>query len=106
MGVYKSADGGKTWAALGGNASFTNRAIRTVAIDNFNDPTGNTIYVTTGRGVHGISSTTAGAVQSIPGAAGIGVWKSTDGGATFTLAQPTFVFVGVGPGQTFRSICR
>src|SRR5438132_2171733 len=63
VGVYKSTDGGKTWTALVGNSNFTNRAIRTVAIDNFNDPTGQTIYVTDGRGVHGISSTTAGAVS-------------------------------------------
>src|SRR5882724_10502899 len=62
VGVYKSADGGNTWTALAGNSNFTNRATRTIAIDNLNDPTGNTIYVTSGRGVHGISSTTAGAV--------------------------------------------
>src|SRR5437588_4825951 len=54
VGVYKSTDGGKTWTALGGNSNFTNRATRTIAVDNFNDPTGKTIYVTDGRGVHGI----------------------------------------------------
>ena len=100
VGVYKSTDGGKTWTALGGNASFTNRAIRTIAIDH-ND--GNAIYVTSGRGVHGISSTTAGAVSQIPGAPGVGVWKSTDGGATFTLLQPSIVTLGVQPGQSFPS---
>src|SRR5438132_5218560 len=88
VGVYRSTDGGKTWNALGGNTNFTNRATRTIAVDNFNDPTGNTIYVTSGRGVHGISSTTAGAVSQIPpGTPGVGVWKSIDGGATFTLVQ-------------------
>src|SRR5438105_9825441 len=35
VGAYKSTDGGKTWAALGGNSNFTNRAIQTIAIDNF-----------------------------------------------------------------------
>jgi hypothetical protein len=104
VGVYKSTDGGKTWTALGGNSNFTNRAIRTIAID-FNDSAGNTIYVTSGRGVHGISSTTAGAVSQIPpGTPGVGVWKSTDGGATFTLAQPSSVSIAGGqPGQTFLS---
>ena len=103
VGVYKSTDGGATWTALGGNSNFTNRATRTIAID-ANDSTGNTIYVTDGRGVHGISSTTAGAVSQIPpGTPGIGVWKSTDGGATFTLLQHSTVVLGPQPGQTFES---
>src|SRR5437016_5076094 len=86
VGVYKSTDGGNTWSPLGGNANFMLRAIRQIAIDP-NDATGHTIYVADGRGVHGISSTTAGAVSQIPGGPGVGVWKSTDGGATFTLLQ-------------------
>jgi hypothetical protein len=102
VGVYKSTDGGKNWTALGGNSNFTNRAIRTIAIDP-NDATGNTIYVTDGRGVHGISSTTAGAVSQIPTSNGVGVWKSTNGGATFTLAQHSQVVLGPQPGQTFES---
>src|SRR5439155_12737685 len=103
VGVYKSTDGGKTWNPLGGNSNFTNRAIRTIAIDP-NDPMGNTIYVTSGRGVHGISSTTAGAVSQIPpGTPGVGVWKSIDGGATFALLDPSTVVLGPQPGQTFQS---
>src|SRR5438094_2244315 len=99
VGVYKSTDGGKTWTALGGNGNFTNRASRTIAVDNFNDPTGQTIYVTSGRGVHGISSTTAGAVSQIPGGPGVGVWKSMDGGATCTLLDPMTVVLGGQAGQ-------
>src|SRR5438477_10044353 len=104
VGVYRSTDGGAHWSALAGNSSFTNRAIRTIAVDNLNDSTGSTIYVTSGRGVHGISSTTAGAVSQIPpGTPGVGVWKSTDGGATFTQAQPSTVVLGPQSGQTFQS---
>src|SRR5438067_9294015 len=36
VGVYKLTDGGANWTALGGNSNFTNRAIRTVALDNLN----------------------------------------------------------------------
>ena len=102
VGVYKSEDGGTTWTPLGGNANFMLRAIRQISIDQ-NDPSGNTIYVSDGRGVHGISSTTAGAVSQIPGGGGVGVWKSTDGGATFTLLQPLPVVLGGQPGQSFPS---
>jgi hypothetical protein len=102
LGIYKSTDGGDTWTALGGNANFLNRAIRQIAIDP-NDATGNTIYVADGRGVHGISSTTAGAVSQIPGSPGVGVWKSTDGGATFTLLQPSNVSLAGPPPQTIPS---
>ncbi len=87
QGIFKSTDGGDTWTALGGNANFTNRAVRQIAVDPF-DPSGNTIYVADGRGVRGISSTTAGAVSLVPGAPPWGVYRSTDGGATFTLVQP------------------
>jgi hypothetical protein len=91
VGIFKSTDDGTTWTALAGNSSFLNRSVRQIAIS------GSTIYVADGRGVHGISATTAGAVSNIPtNPQGVGVWKSTDGGATFTLLQPTVVTVGTG----------
>ncbi len=102
VGVYKSTDGGNTWAPLGGNANFMLRSVRNIVVDS-HDATGKTIYVSDGRGVHGISSTTAGAVSMIPGGPGVGVWKSTDGGATFTLAQPVLITFGPLPGQQFPS---
>lgn len=87
VGIYKSTDSGDHWTPLGGNANFQFRAIREIAVDP-SDSSGQTILVADGRGVHGISSTTAGAVSLVPGAPPWGVYKSTDGGATFTLLDP------------------
>jgi hypothetical protein len=87
LGIYKSTDNGDTWTALGGNSNFTNRTIRAITIDP-SDPTGKTFYVADGRGVHGISSTTAGAVSNIPGSPPWGLFKTTDGGQNFTLLDP------------------
>jgi hypothetical protein len=87
LGIYKSTDNGDTWTSLGGNANFTNRAIRAITIDP-SDPTGKTFYVADGRGVHGISSTTAGAVSNIPNSPPWGLFKTTDGGQNFTLLDP------------------
>lgn len=87
VGIYKSTDDGNSWTALGGNDNFQFRSIREIAIDP-NDASGNTIYVADGRGVHGISSTTAGAASLVPGAPAWGVYKSTNGGANFTLLDP------------------
>jgi len=89
-GIFKSTDDGSTWTSLGGSANFVTRSVRQIVVS------GSTIYVADGRGVHGISSTTAGAVSNNPSGQGVGVWKSTDGGSTFTLLQPTLVTVGVG----------
>src|SRR5206468_11196726 len=99
VGIYKSTDDGAHWVALGGNAAFVNRSVRQIAIS------GSTIYVADGRGVHGISSTTAGAVSNIPtNPQGVGVWKSTDGGNTFSLLQPSpFTSTAGGNTVTFPS---
>jgi hypothetical protein len=102
LGIFKSTDGGTTWTALGGNSSFYLRCIRQISIDP-TDATGNTFYVSSGRGVRGISSTTAGATSTPTGGADVGVFKTTDGGATFTLLAGVPVVVGSQPGQSFNS---
>ena len=106
FGIYKSTDGGSTWTQLAANTSvpsatvdcnavfgvggiqtapaysgpaFNGRSISSIVVN------GNTIWVGSARGVRGISSVTGGAVSTGVGLPPYGIWKSTDGGATFTL---------------------
>jgi hypothetical protein len=82
VGLYKSTDGGDTWAGPLGAGVFNGRAIGSIAIQP-GDP--NTIYAATTRGVLGVSSVSGGAVSLIPGAAAWGLYRSTDGGSTWTF---------------------
>lgn len=111
FGIYKSTDGGDTWIHLAANTSvpagsgvdctcavghggmrtapaysgpaFDGRAIGSVIIDPNNV---NTIYVGSVRAARGISSVISGGVVTLaPGLPPYGFWKSTDGGANFTL---------------------
>ena len=108
FGIYKSTDRGATWTKLAGNTSvpagsgvdcgapfgvqiapaytgpaFDGRAIGAVVVDP-NDA--NVLYVGSTRAVRGISSVSSGgAVSLAPGLPPFGLWKSTDGGANFTL---------------------
>ena len=107
LGLYKSTDGGDTWTRLAAQTSvpadtvdctaavgtggiqtapayngpaFDGRAISTIVVN------GSTIYVASARSVRGVSSVLSGGVVSLaPGLPPYGLWKSTDGGATFTL---------------------
>ena len=113
FGIYKSNDGGNTWTHLAANTSvptgagvncdaifgpgnggvqnapaysgpaFDGRSISSIVVDP-NDT--NVLYVSSARGVRGVSSVTSGgAVTIAPGLPPYGLWKSTDGGANFTL---------------------
>jgi len=111
FGIYKTITGGNTWMHLtahtdvpagagvdctcavgtGGfqtapaysGPAFDGRAISSIVIDP-NNP--NTIYVGSTRAVRGVSSVSSGgAVSLAPGLPPYGFWKSTDGGANFTL---------------------
>jgi hypothetical protein len=108
FGIYKSTDGGDSWTKLAGTTSvasgtvdcgavfgppfgvmtapaysgpaFDGRAISSIVVN------GSTMYVGSTRAVRGVSSvSSAGAVSLAPGLPPYGLWKSTDGGATFTL---------------------
>jgi hypothetical protein len=115
LGIYKSTDGGNTWTQLAANTSvpagsgvdcdavfgtpsgtfgvqsapaysgpaFNGRAISSVVVDPSN---ANILYVSSDRGVRGVGSVSSGgAVSLAPGLPPYGLWKSTDGGANFTL---------------------
>ncbi len=82
VGIYKSTDGGDTWTGPLGYSVFKGRAVGTIAVKTGDS---NTIYAGSTRAVLGVTSSTAGAVSLIPGAAMFGLYKSTDGGNTWTL---------------------
>jgi len=86
VGLYKSTDGGDTWSGPIGKKDFNARAIGSIAIDPSDS---NTMYVATTRAVRGISSVYGGGVSLAPGAPPWGLYKSTDGGVTWT-----FIFNG------------
>jgi uncharacterized repeat protein (TIGR01451 family) len=78
-GVYKSTDGGVTWAKVSGDL-FDGQASTDIVVDPA-DP--NHLYLSTVRGRGGIRRTTH------PAQTPFGVWESTDGGATWTLRKGT-----------------
>jgi len=95
--LYAATSGGGVWRtdeALAPephwmylSSAFQGNAVGTVALDP-NDPSGNTVWVGTGEG----NTCGSGCV------AGVGIYKSTDGGRTWTgpLGKPAFNARGVG----------
>src|SRR5712691_7842168 len=90
LGIYRSTDGGQTWVQLPGSvtspSNFQGRAVASLAIT----PSGD-ILASIARAVRGVSSTDGAATSNPPPAtlpAGFGVYKSTNGGATFTNLTP------------------
>src|SRR5437588_4776514 len=103
VGIYKSTDGGNTWTQLSatvgpittfspgtgtngtygpGNA-FLGRSISSILVDRTNAAH---LYVSSSRGVRGVSSVTGGGTTNPPTARPpFGLFESTDGGATFSF---------------------
>src|SRR5215217_4401546 len=80
LGLFKSTDGGASWALVPGSAAAaTNRSIGSIAVA----PDGTTIYIGVDLARHGSSSVNGGR-RTPPDAPPLGLYKSTDGGTTFT----------------------
>lgn len=83
VGLYKSTDGGVKWALVPGSLAVAkDRAIGAVAID---PEDSQHIFIGTAVARHGSSSVNGGRFTP-PDAPTLGLYESTDGGATFTLA--------------------
>jgi hypothetical protein len=83
VGLYKSTDFGQSWTLVSGSASVaTGRSIGAIAIDPVN---ANHIFMGTDVARHGSSSVNGGRFTP-PGAALVGLYESTDGGASFVPA--------------------
>ena len=83
VGIYKSTDAGETWTGPLGKAELGGKGIGQIAIKP-GDP--RTIYVGTTTAMRGMSSTCcSGISRPVPDAAQWGLYKSTDGGATWSF---------------------
>jgi hypothetical protein len=109
VGIYKSTDGGDTWTGPYGKDVFGGRGMGSIAVDPRNS---NVIYASSTLGLHGMSSVCCSGISRIvvPGAKMWGLYKSTDGGATWTyihggsanaadceFADPAVVVTGATP---------
>ncbi len=87
VGLFKSTDGGDTWTGPYGKSSFEGRAVGALLVK---PGAPNVVYAASTRAVRGYSSVCCDGVQSlVPGAAKWGLYKSTDGGASWS-----FIFNG------------
>lgn len=87
VGLYKSTDGGKSWSLVPGSvAAAKDRSIGAIAVDPTNSQH---IYIGTAVARHGSSSVNGGRFTP-PDAPTVGLYESTDGGASFKLvfSQP------------------
>jgi len=83
LGLFKSTNGGATWSLVAGSQPVAiNRSIGAIAV-RLGSP--NTIVIGTAVARHGSSSVNGGR-RTPPNAPALGVYVSTNGGATFTLS--------------------
>ncbi len=95
QGILKSTDGGHTWTTLGFN-TFVNRSVADLVVD----PSTGTIYAISYLARSGGAGTTYGSSLSNPYLPAVGFYRSTDGGNTWTMSNPTTSFVKDATGRT------
>jgi hypothetical protein len=80
VGLFKSVNGGTSWSLVAGSASVaTGRSVGAIAIDPVD---ANHIFIGTDVARHGSSSVNGGRFTP-PGSALVGLYESTNGGASF-----------------------
>jgi hypothetical protein len=84
VGLYKSTDGGDTWTGPIGKAELSGKGIGDIVVK---PGSPKTIYVGTTSALRGMSSVCCKPLpeRRVPDAAKWGLYKSTDGGATWTF---------------------
>lgn len=83
VGLFRSADGGDTWTGPLGQAELGGKGLGEILIQ---PGAPNTIYVATTTALRGLSSVCcSGVTRPVPDAAKWGLYKSTDGGATWAF---------------------
>lgn len=83
LGLFETHDAGNTWTLIPGSFAVAGgRAIGAIAVDPAN---ANHIFIGTAVARHGSSSVNGGRFTP-PNAPQVGLYESTDGGASFTLA--------------------
>ncbi|HZM18332.1 MAG TPA: sialidase family protein, partial [Gaiellaceae bacterium] len=89
VGIYKSTDGGETWTGpLGGGPTDTGNPLAGKGVGKILIKPGspNTIYAATTTALRGMSeSCCVGVTRPVPGAAKWGLYKSTNGGASWSF---------------------
>jgi hypothetical protein len=84
LGLFKTTNGGQTWALVPGSAAVaTNRSIGAIVIRSGSP---NTIVIGTDVARHGSSGVNGGR-RTPPNAPALGVYRSTNGGSSFTLSS-------------------
>ncbi len=82
-GLYKSTDGGDTWTGPLGGKTFSGLGIGAIVVK---PGSPDTIYLGVTTALRGMSSVCcSGVTRPVPGAGKWGLYKSTDGGATWSF---------------------